>query len=141
MAYTPSLAGQILVVDDEEDFRAVVAEHLEDLGYRAITASDGMEALALVRRRSFDVALVDLKMPGMSGVEVLQALHRLDLGIEVIIVTGHVTSESAADVMTHGAYACLRKPCRLNELENVVAAAMGRRRPQLESDPRVDQLG
>jgi two-component system NtrC family response regulator len=132
--------GSILVADDEEDFRAVVAEHLRDLGHTVLEAPDGREALALARHRPVDVALVDLKMPGLSGVELLAALRELDPGIEVILITGHATVETAIGAMKQGAYDYLLKPCRLAELGAVVAGALEKRHLRQEGDRLREQL-
>ncbi len=132
--------GRLLVVDDEEDFRTVVAEHLEDLGHHVTSAADGEAAATLARRRSFDVALVDMKMPGMSGIELLERLQEIDSGLEVILITGHATVETAVGAMKKGAYDYLLKPCRLSELEDAVAGALEKRRLWLESTRLREQI-
>jgi two-component system, NtrC family, response regulator AtoC len=140
MRHAPAARGQILVVDDEEDFRTTLVEHMTDLGHTAFGAPNAEAALRLARGRVLDVALVDLKMPGMGGVELLEELKRLDDGIEVIVITGHATVDTAIGAMKRGAYDYLTKPCRLAELEAVTSGALEKKRLRQESERLREQI-
>jgi len=114
----------ILVVDDEADFRDNVAEHLATKGFNVLQAADGEAALAAAHEHTVDVALLDLAMPGMGGIEVLKRLRKLDSLIEVIMVTGQRSVETAVEAMREGAYHYVTKPVRLKELELTVGRAI-----------------
>ena len=114
----------ILVVDDEVDFRDNVAEHLATKGFNVLRAGDGEAALAAAHEHTVDVALLDLAMPGMGRIEVLKRLKELDPLIEVIMVTGQRSVETAVETMREGAYHYVTKPVRLKELELTVGRAI-----------------
>ena len=120
-------AMSILIVDDEETFREVLAKELRLSGYEAVAAPSGGEAEALLKERDFDLALVDIKMPDMDGLDLLGKIKRDFSFTEVIILTGHGTVERAIKAMKLGAYDFLMKPCRLDELEAVLQKAWERR--------------
>lgn len=113
----------ILVVDDEADFRDLMLKRLTRKKYGVSGAACGQEALELIRDRMFDVALVDLKMPGMDGLELLGHLRNLSPETEVIILTGHGTTETAVEAMKMGAYDYLTKPVDLQELQVLIDKA------------------
>lgn len=114
----------ILVVDDEADFRDLMVKRLTRKGYGVSGAACGEEALALIRDRMFEVALVDLKMPGMDGLELLGHLRTVSQETEVIILTGHGTTETAVEAMKMGAYDYLTKPVDLQELQVLIEKAV-----------------
>ena len=87
----------VLMVDGEEDLLTLMARRLSKRGMDVATATSGVEALELASRRRFDVAVVDLKMPGMDGVEVMQRLREVQPFIQTIMFTGHGTTESALE--------------------------------------------
>lgn len=107
----------ILIVDDEADFRENTALYLSEQGYRVLQAGDCEAALALARDTPLDAALVDVMMPGRSGLELLACLKQLDERLEVIVITGRSSIESAVEAMRHGAFHYVTKPVRLAELE------------------------
>lgn len=137
MKKTPS---RILIADDEADFRSVIAEHLEDLGYRVFLARTGEEALQKAEKQSFDVALLDLRMPPPAGMQLFQRLREGDPELQAIVVTGHGSVESALKAMKQGAHDYLLKPCRLAELEAAVAGALEKRQLRRERDRLQEQL-
>src|SRR5262245_47384556 len=92
----------VLVVDDETEVREMVRAALRDDGFEVETAADGFAAIEAVKRRKFDLALTDLMMPGMNGVETLEALRALDNEIEVIVATGCASVETAVTCMKKG---------------------------------------
>lgn len=114
----------ILLVDDEDGFRENVAEHLQAREYKVLEASEAESALAQVRERLVDAALVDILMPGMDGIALLDRLNEVDPLMEVVIVTGQGSIESAVEAMRRGAYHYVTKPVRLSELEMVLRRAI-----------------
>ncbi len=112
--------GSILVVDDEEIVRDSLASWLEEDGYRVDTAPDGQTALAKLREQAYAVLLVDLKMPGMDGLQVLAEARRLQPDAPVIIMTAYATVDTAVQAMKQGAYDYLVKPFEPEELSMMV---------------------
>jgi DNA-binding NtrC family response regulator len=123
----------LLLIDDDADFRGSVARRFLRRGYQVQEASSGLEALALCERRQFDVVILDLVMPGMSGVEVLEKLKATHPESEVIMLTGQGTIETAVKAMKLGAYDYLTKPFQLNELEVLIEKAYERRNLRKEN--------
>jgi two-component system response regulator AtoC len=109
----------VLVVDDDDSFRTLVRERLLRTGHRVAEAPDG--STALERCGEADVALVDLKMPGMDGLTLLRRLQERRPDLAVILFTGHGTVESAVEAMKSGAADYLQKPCSLAEVEHRIA--------------------
>lgn len=118
---------RLLCVDDEERFVATLAKLLSLKNMRVTTAKSGEEALELFEPGKFDVALVDVKMPGISGVDLLAELKKRDPRLEVIILTGHASVDTAAEIMSLGGSDYLLKPCPTSEVEAKVLSAMERR--------------
>src|SRR5262245_33298923 len=117
----------VLVVDDEEMMRAMLGRELPRWGFRVTTAQSGEEGLRLVQDHEFAVALVDILMPGLDGLETLKRLQQESPGTEVVLLTGHGTIEGAVAGMRAGAYDYLTKPCRLSELSAVLLRAIEHR--------------
>ncbi len=117
----------LLVVDDDAEYRSTVVRRFLRRGYQVQEAADGESALALAERRQFDVAVVDLVMPGMSGIELLEKLRASHAECEVILLTGQGSIETAVQAMKLGAYDFLTKPCPLAELETLIEKAADRR--------------
>jgi DNA-binding NtrC family response regulator len=120
--------AQVLVVDDEPHYRELLTERLQRKGWTALTAGDGREALAAVEGRPVDVALVDIMMPGMDGLELLRRLKEADPFIQAIVLTGHANIDTAIQAMKLGAFDYLSKPYKLSELDIVIERAMDKRR-------------
>jgi len=107
---------QLLIVDDEERFLNTTKILMEKRGIATHTAINGLEALKTVEGQPLDVVILDVKMPGMDGVEVLSKIkHRYPL-VEVIMLTGHASVESAVESLKMGAFDYLMKPCDIPEL-------------------------
>jgi len=121
-------SARILVVDDEEDLRQGLAETLQGEGHQVETAAEGWGALEQARALRFDLALVDLKMPGMDGMVVLDQLKQLSPETLVVMITGHATVESAVAAMKLGAYDYLAKPFKLEQVRLVVRRAVEQKR-------------
>lgn len=117
-------AGTVLLVDDESGFRENVAERLQARGFQILHAGEAESALGQVRHHLIDVALVDILMPGMDGITLLGRLKEIDPLMEVVIVTGQGSIESAVEAMRRGAHHYVTKPVRLSELEMVVQRAI-----------------
>jgi two-component system response regulator AtoC len=110
-------ANTILLVDDEVGFRENVAERFESRGFRVFQAGEANQALESVRQHVIDVALVDIQMPGMDGIELLGKLKELDPLLEIVMVSGQGSIERAVEAMRLGAYHFVTKPVKLSELE------------------------
>jgi len=113
----------ILIVDDEEDFLRSISKSLEVRDFNVIAVNRGEKAIIAARENPIDIALVDLKMPGMNGEETLLALKKENQWIEVVILTGHGTIESALSCKDGGAYSFLQKPCELDALLETLVKA------------------
>jgi len=111
---------KILVVDDEAVMRDTMSDWLAEKGYNVVPVCSGMEAIEKVKRESFNVAFVDMKMPGLDGIEVLEAIKRINPDTAVIIMTAYATIETAIVSMKKGAYDYLVKPFSLDEAELIV---------------------
>jgi len=115
---------KILVVDDELFVRELLEEYFSKLDFEVMVASSGPEALKLVAENRFRVALIDLKMSDMDGIEVLRKVRELDENLIVILMTGYPTVESSVEAMRTGAYDYVIKPFRLNELKDIISRAI-----------------
>jgi DNA-binding NtrC family response regulator len=114
---------KLLIVDDETRFLKAIAHRLTKRGFHVRTASNGANAIELARDEKFDIALLDLKMPGMDGGEVLRVLKEEHQFLEAIILTGHGSLESAVELTKVGAFSYLPKPYEIEKLIEVLKAA------------------
>jgi DNA-binding NtrC family response regulator len=121
MAPTPA---RLLIVDDEPDTCANLSDILTDVGYQVDTAQDGVSALELVRRHAYDVALLDLRMPGMDGLELYRRMREVSAETVAIVVTAYTSSETAKSVLATGAWKILPKPVNIGNLLSLVAKAL-----------------
>lgn len=101
---------KILIVDDEKNYPKIIGEILENEGYKALTASNGMEALDILNKEIVDIVLTDVKMPGMSGIQLLEKIKQTYPDTPVIIMTAHGSVEQAVQAMHKGAYTFILKP-------------------------------
>ena len=113
----------VLVVDDEQDIRDACERILSRVGYQVQKASRGDEALDILNKESVDIMLLDLKMPGMDGLEVLERVRKQNTDIQVIVITGYATVETAIEAMKQGAYDFIPKPFEPDQLRIVVNRA------------------
>ena len=111
-----SKGTKILLVDDEEGYVSVLAKRLSKRNFQVKTALSGREAIRILRNESFDLAVLDLKMEDMDGIEVLKVFKAMEPQMPVIILTGHGSETAAREGMEYGAFDYLVKPCDLSEL-------------------------
>jgi len=114
---------KLLIVDDETRFLNAIAQRLTKRGFDVRTAENGEDAIRLARSEKFDIALLDLRMPGMDGGEVLRVLKEEHEFLEAIILTGHGSLESAVELTKLGAFSYLPKPYELDKLIQVLREA------------------
>lgn len=124
--------GSILVVDDEEIMRDVLETLLSSAGYRVGLAKTGEEGLELYQQQPFDLVLLDVSMPGMGGLNTLEALLKYDPEAVVIMITAYATFDTAVTAWQVGAYNCIRKPFENNQILRVVEGGLRRRRKDEE---------
>ena len=126
---------RVLIVDDEEDFARSVAKVLSRRGFEVEVALSGEAALAVLAARGFDVAVMDLRMPGMGGLEALEQTRRLHPDVQVIVLTGHATTALGIEGMRIGAADFLTKPTDVDTLALAIQAVAGRKaESRLEED-------
>ncbi len=118
---------KILIVDDEERFRTTMCKLLTVRGLEVSTIGEGKEALNELREKSYDVIILDVRMPGMTGIQVMTELRKLDPFIEVIIMTGYASVDTAKKIMELGAYDYMLKPYNVEELMDKIEAAYDRK--------------
>lgn len=129
---------KIMLVDDEERFLATTKKLLEKRGYRVFTAASGAKALEKLGTELIHVVILDVKMPGMDGLTCLRQIKSLFPMVEVILLTGHATAESAVEGMESGATDYLMKPIDIDELMDKSEEA-AKKRQRLEERIRVAQ--
>lgn len=120
-------SGRILLVDDEASARLALAKALEQAGYEVVTASDAFEALKILEDFEPDLTLTDLMMPGMSGLDLLQAIRARDSDAQLVLVSGYRDVETAVEAMRSGAFHFLCKPVDIDTLLTIVDKAVGAR--------------
>jgi CheY-like chemotaxis protein len=128
--------ARILAVDDEKIVLDSLRKMLALGGYSIDTVESGAEALGLIRKRDYDFVFTDLKMPGMDGVEVTKAVKHLRPDIDVIVVTGYATIETAVETVKSGAMDYVQKPFTEDELLGFVKTALIKRQDRLEKQVR-----
>ncbi|MBI5622263.1 MAG: sigma-54-dependent Fis family transcriptional regulator [Elusimicrobia bacterium] len=128
-----ALPLSVLIIDDEESLRDSCRQLLGRRGFSVKEAADGPSGLAEVRKHGFDLVLLDLRLPGMDGLEVLKRVKEGSPGSVVIMITGHATVASAVDAMKLGAYDVLPKPFTPGELMAIIGRAAERRRLETEN--------
>jgi DNA-binding NtrC family response regulator len=124
---------KVLVVDDERPTRFLMEKELPRAGFVVTCSESGEEALEQLRAREFDVILLDLKMPGIGGMEALRRVRDSGTSAEVVVLTGHPDVDSAIAAMKLGAFDYLTKPFKLSEVEEVLRRAAERKRLQQEN--------
>jgi len=132
--------ARILVVDDEESMRRFLSILLEKDGHEVVLASGGAEALTRLESESFDVLITDLKMPGMTGLELLEKVREVDPSLPVVVLTAFASDASAVEAMDKGAFQYVEKKAKNDEICLVVKNALSMRRLQSENQALKRQL-
>jgi two-component system, OmpR family, response regulator len=132
--------ANILVVDDEASIRFFLLEALEREGYHVTPAECGEDALQRAQAESFDLALIDLRLPGMDGMQVLKTLRQASPDTAIIVLTAHASLESAVEALRQGAHDYLFKPCKTVELLESVASGLSKRQRELRRRRLLSQL-
>jgi DNA-binding NtrC family response regulator len=127
LAAPPHNSLRVLFVDDEKSLQEFMRSELPRLGHEVTVCPDGRSALKVLEKSSFDAAILDLRMPGLSGIEVLQQLKQTTPDTEAIVMTGHASMETAIEAMRLGAFDYITKPCKLAEIEAVLRKVAERR--------------
>jgi DNA-binding NtrC family response regulator len=122
----------IMLVDDEKDFVEMLSLRLAETGENIISAYSGSECLEKLDKPDIDVVILDVKMPGMDGIETLREIKRRAPLVEVILLTGHGTIETAVEGMKLGAYDFLLKPADFDELTEKLDKARQRKNDQMD---------
>ncbi len=123
----------MLVVDDEKVIREILSDFLTMEGYVVRTVEDGSSALAELERRSYNLVISDLKMPGIGGIELLERIGRTESNVLTVIMTGFGTVETAIEAMKKGAYDYILKPFKIEDVVRVVERGLDRQRLQAEN--------
>lgn len=121
---------RLLLVDDEKGYVNVLSNRLSRRNMNVTKTYSGEEAIQAVRSSDFDIAVLDLKMEGMDGIEVLKILKKMDPNLVVIMLTGHGSEEAAREGVAAGAFDYLTKPCELDDLLAKIQAAYQSRAKQ-----------
>jgi len=122
----------VLLVDDEKDFVETLAERLETRGFKVSKAFSGEECLEAIRKDHIDVVLLDVLMPGKDGIETLREIKRTNPLIEIMMLTGHATIDTAIKGLKLGAYDYLNKPTETKDLVEKILRAYARKSEQEE---------
>ncbi len=134
------MESRILIVDDEAPIRALLGEHLQQVGYCVTLAPNGLDALETLSKGDFDLVLTDVRMPGMNGLELLAEITRSRPGVGVLMLTACEDLTLAVNAMRIGALDYILKPFRLGEITLSVQEALDRRRDKLEQTQRLRLL-
>jgi DNA-binding NtrC family response regulator len=118
---------RILFADDERSLQEVMRSELPRLGHEVTVCPDGKSAIKALEKSVFDAAILDLRMPGLNGIEVLEQIKQVSPDTEVIIMTGHASIETAIDAVRLGAFDYITKPCKMAQIETILRKAVEKR--------------
>jgi DNA-binding NtrC family response regulator len=118
---------RILFADDERSLQEVMRSELPRLGHEVTVCPDGKSALKALEKAVFDAAILDLRMPGLNGIEVLEQIKQVSPDTEVVIMTGHASIETAIDAVRLGAFDYITKPCKMAQIETILRKAVEKR--------------
>ncbi len=121
---------RVLIVDDEAELVSALQERLNLRGFRATGVTTGADALAYLAATECDVVLLDVKMPGLGGLEVIAKIKTEHPRMQVILLTGHGSRRDAEEGMRLGAFDYLMKPIKITDLVRILHAAAGRKQPE-----------
>ncbi len=128
----PSVEETILIVDDDSDIREILKDRLESMHYRVLEAGDGAEGLEIIEKQGPRLVFLDIEMPGMDGLEVLEEIRRRELDATVVMITAYATIERAVRAMRDGAYDFIPKPFEPEHIAVTVKKALERERLKRE---------
>jgi len=132
------IPARVLIVDDEEDFVEMLALRLQEVGQKVSTAHSGRECLGRLTQEDIDIVILDILMPGMNGIDTLKEIKKRFPIVEVIMLTGHGTIQTAVDGMKLGAFDYLLKPADFKELVTKLDGARKRKDEQEERIRRAE---
>lgn len=135
-----TLQARILVVDDEASIRRFLKDLFTGEGYRVVVVDSGEAALAEIAKETFDLALVDLQMPGIGGIEVVKALAKRSPDTAIIVLTAHGSLETSIEALRHGAHDYLLKPTEAGDLRESVRVALRKRQQEQRRNQLLAQL-
>jgi DNA-binding NtrC family response regulator len=118
---------RVLFVDDERVLQELMRAELPRLGHEVVVCPDGRSAIKTLEKNTFDAAILDLRMPGISGIEVLEHLKKVSPDTEAVVMTGHASMETAIEAVRLGAFDYITKPCQLAQIEAVLLKVADRR--------------
>lgn len=121
----------VLLIDDEPDVLDMLELSVSSMGFRTVTAGGGEEALAIAKEQPIDVAVVDLRMPGLDGIATTHALKELDPEMDVVIATAYVSETTRSDCLASGASDFITKPFTLDTLEAFLRRVVARRQARV----------
>jgi len=122
-----TIPTRVMIVDDEKDFVEILSLRLNEIGEKVWAAYNGKECLDMLETENIDVVILDIKMPGMDGIEVLRIIKKQHPLVEVILLTGHGSAETAVEGMKLGAFDYLLKPTDFSELRIKLQGARKRK--------------
>lgn len=121
---THMLSKRILIVDDEEGYRKVLSNSLTDLGFETTVAASGMDALEEMKKKNYAVILLDMKMPGIDGIELLERIRKEQLFSSIVIITAYTYEDIAREAICKGAKKVIRKPFSMDEIKSCLNELM-----------------
>lgn len=132
--------AQVLIIDDDPGMRSTLLDILEDAGYEVMGYGKGSEALDWLKKNPFDVVIVDIKLPDMDGMKLLEEIRLINPESAVIMMTGYASVESAVEALKEGAYGYVTKPFNLDEIKAIIKKAIWGIRLALENKRLIDDL-
>lgn len=111
------ITKRVLIVDDEEGYRKVLSNSLTDLGYETKAVNNGFEALEEIKRRRYSIILLDVQMPGMDGIELLDQLQRIRFISHIVIITAYTGEDIVREAIRKGAKKVITKPFSIDDIE------------------------
>ena len=128
-----SAPGRILLVDDQRELRRLFRRNLSKVGHEVVEAWNGRTAIELARQGGFDLVISDVRMPDLSGIELLKELYELDPDLPVVLVSGSSDPETANEAVDYGAFAYLMKPVPFDAMRDNASRAITLRRLRAEA--------
>jgi DNA-binding NtrC family response regulator len=128
LATPPHKSLRVLFVDDETSLQEVMRLELPRLGHEVTVCPDGRSALEVMKKSAFDAAILDLRMPDMTGIDVLEHLKQVSPDTEAVMMTGYASKETAIEALRLGAFDYINKPCKITEIEGILLRILEKRK-------------